>query len=197
MKSVFASVHWLRERLRAREDDEHGQAILRIAMLALVLGYLVAFRVAGDSAHVAKLGLGVALVLAVAHLVAICIWPAPSVARRVIAMLVDAVFISGALFLSGEFGVAIFFVYLFAAFGYGFRYGPAYLYAFQVLSLIGFSVVIWLAPWWHTHAAISFALLLTLSILPLYVATLVKRIESRIERGVEARMRELQRAASQ
>jgi two-component system, sensor histidine kinase RpfC len=198
MNVVLDRIRWLRERLRAREDDEHGQAILRIVILAIVLGCLAAaFHELSGSGHVATAGVGAALVLAVAQLVAICIWPGPSVARRVIGMVVDAVFISGALYLSGEVGVFIFFLYLFVAFGNGFRYGPAYLYAFQVLSLLGFSVVLWLAPWWHTHPTISFGLLVTLIILPMYVATLVKRIEAVTTKRIEARMRESKNVAGQ
>ena len=84
----------LRRRLKARADTEHEQAILRIVIVSLVLAYM-GFTFSpgntgpGHAEPLLVLGLAAALALAVAIFVGICIWPAPSVQRRVVGMLAD------------------------------------------------------------------------------------------------------------
>lgn len=79
--------------------------------------------------------------------------------------------------MTGELGVILVGVYLWVTFGNGFRYGKNYLFHSQALSLIGFFYTINVNPFWLQHKAISYSLLLMLAALPLYVATLITRIE--------------------
>lgn len=79
--------------------------------------------------------------------------------------------------MTGELGVILVGVYLWVTFGNGFRFGKKYLLHSQALSLIGFLYTINVNPFWLEHKAISYSLLLMLVALPLYVATLITRIE--------------------
>ena len=51
-------------------------------------------------------------------------------------MVADATTTTFCVYFSGDAGVAIFGVYLFITFGYGFRYGRVYLFACQDLCML-------------------------------------------------------------
>jgi two-component system sensor histidine kinase RpfC len=122
-------------------------------------------------------GLAAALVLAIALFVGICVSPAPSVARRVTGMLADAGAATFCMFLAGETGVSMIAVYLFITFGNGFRFGPSYLFACQALCILGFLAVLTFAPYWKVHAVTGWCLMIALVVLPLYVSTLLQRVQ--------------------
>jgi two-component system sensor histidine kinase RpfC len=172
----------LRGRLLARTDSEHEGAILRIVLVGLITAYMWG-RVSASSGPIREtdsillLGLAGFFILAIAIFAAICIWPASNIPRRVVGMLADAGAVTFALFLAGDSGVVLVGVYLFIIFGNGFRYGRNYLFLCQTLCLIGFVPVVMRAPWWRDQQQIGWGLLVSLIILPLYVSTLLKRIQ--------------------
>src|ERR1700676_3927763 len=184
LNPLLTRVKVLRRRLKARADTEHEQAILRILIVAVVLAYMGATY--SPSAAAAGLGhrellllegLAAALALALSLFVAICVWPAPNVPRRVLGMLADAGAATFFMFLAGESGVSMVGVYLFITFGNGFRYGLAYLFACQVLCLVGYWGVLRYATYWQAYQVAGGCLMLALIVLPVYVSTLLKRIE--------------------
>jgi two-component system, sensor histidine kinase RpfC len=183
----------LRARLLRRADGEHEQAILRIVIFGWVLAYIAAIYFPGDAVtgrgHGDLLllqGLMAALVVALVLFRAICVWPAPNVPRRVIAMVADAGAATFCMFLAGEAGVSMVGVYLFVIFGNGFRYGTRYLFACQALCLIGFIGVLLYVPFWQAHGVTGWCLMLTLLVIPLYVSTLLKRIQESRARTEQA-----------
>ena len=193
MNALLTRVKILRRRLKARADSEHEQAILRIVIVALVLAYMGATYSASDAVagtgHGELLllqGLAAALALALSLFVAICIWPASNVPRRVVGMLADAGAATFVMFLAGESGVSMVGVYLFITFGNGFRYGRAYLFACQGLCLLGYWGVLRFAPYWQAHQVAGWCLMVALVVLPVYVSTLLKRIEESRARAEEA-----------
>jgi two-component system, sensor histidine kinase RpfC len=80
------------------------------------------------------------------------------------------------MFLAGEAGVSMIGVYLFVIFGNGFRYGRNYLFACQLLCIVGFIAVLRFAPYWQEHQVADWSLMVMVIVLPLYVSTLLKRI---------------------
>jgi two-component system, sensor histidine kinase RpfC len=183
----------LRTRLVGRSDGEHEQAILRIVILALVLTYMAAIHFWGNRAtglgHGELLllqGLAAGVVLALVLFLAICIWPAPNVSRRVIGMAADAGAATFCMFLLGESGVSMVGVYLFIIFGNGFRYGRAYLFACQALCLLGYSAVLLFVPYWQGHRVAGLSLMVTLIVIPVYVSALLKRIQQSRARTEQA-----------
>src|SRR5271165_4098046 len=120
LQRVLQPLKPLRERLKARTDSEHEQAILRIVIVSLVL-VLMGFMYSSEGAGRGELafGLGADLILAVALFVGICFWPAPSIPRRITGMLADAGAATFVMFLTGESGVSMIGVYLFITLGNG------------------------------------------------------------------------------
>jgi two-component system sensor histidine kinase RpfC len=187
--SMFKS---LKARLQARDDSEHEQAALRIVIVGLVLAYMGLFH--GAPAKWSSLdwtiivGLSGFFALGVAILVAICIWPTKNIPRRLVGMLADNGGATWYMCLAGDYGFSMTGVFLFVTFGNGFRYGRRYLFASQILSLVGFAGVIWLVPYWAAHRAAGIGLLIALIVLPLYVSTLLKRIQEARSKAEEANL---------
>ena len=181
----------LRGRLRNRPDSEHEQAILRIVIVAVVLLYMAVTYVprsdaGGHSEILLVEGLAAALIFAIGLFAAICAGPSVNVPRRFVGMLADAGAATFCMFLAGESGVSMVGVYLFITFGNGFRYGRSYLFACQLLCLIGFTAVLMFAPYWNAHQVAGWGLMTALVVLPLYVSTLLKRIQEARQRAEEA-----------
>jgi two-component system sensor histidine kinase RpfC len=180
-----------RGRLRGRKDSEHEQALVRIVIASLVLAYMGHVHVPGPEAQgheqVALIwGVGAFLAFSTFLFGAIVLSPAINVHRRVLGMVMDAAMTTYCVALSGEVGVAIFGVYLFIIFGNGFRYGRAYLLGCQAMCLAGFLYVLLTSPFWESRAVSGWGLLVALIVLPLYVLTLLKRIEESRAKAEEA-----------
>jgi two-component system, sensor histidine kinase RpfC len=90
--------------------------------------------------------------------------------------------------LAGEYGFSMIGVLLFVTFGNGFRYGRRYLFLSQALSLLGFGCVLAFVPYWQTHRSAGIGLLIALIVLPLYVSTLLERIQEARSKAEEANL---------
>ena len=101
-------------------------------------------------------------------------------------MFADAGAATFCMFLAAESGVSMIGVYLFITFGNGFRYGRSYLFACQILCLIGYCAVLAYAPYWQAHSVAGWCLLVALVVLPLYVSSLLKRIQEARAKAEEA-----------
>jgi len=173
----------LQARLKARADSEHEQALIRIFIVAAVLG-LMLWRHSTSGLLLMVLQADLAVALAV--FVCICIWPAANVPRRVIGMLADVGTATAVMFLTTEIGYLMIGVYLFLIFGNGFRYGIAYLFACGLLCIAGFTAVLNYAPFWQPHLTAGICLMVALITLPLYVSHLLKAILRERVRAEEA-----------
>jgi two-component system, sensor histidine kinase RpfC len=182
----------LKRRLQTRGDSEHEQAGLRIVIVGLVLAYMALFHGAPskwtplDWTIIA--GLTGFFLLAIAIFVSICVWPTKNVARRLIGMVADNGGATWYMCLAGEYGFSMVGVFLFVTFGNGFRYGRRYLFTSQLLSLAGFVGVIWLVPYWQGHRSAGIGLLIALIVLPLYISTLLRRIQEARSKAEEANL---------
>ena len=188
---MFRIVRILRSRLARRPDSEHEQAILRIVIVALVFTYMATSYVPGrdDSRHTQLLllsTLATDLLFAFTIFAAICMWPASNVHRRLAAMVADAGTATIVVLLSGEAGVSMVGVYLFITFGNGFRFGRRYLFACQALCLAGFLIALLFTAYWQQHEVAGWSLFIALVVLPLYVSTLLTRIQEARAKAEEA-----------
>jgi len=182
----------LRERLQARTDSEHEEALLRIELVGLITLYMwwrvsASSKPIGEGDSILLTGLVGFFVLALAIFIAICIWPSANIPRRILGMFADVGLTTFALFLTGSSGVWLIGVYLFITFGNGFRYGSRYLFLCQTLCLIGFVPVAISAPWWRGEPTIGWGLMVSLLIVPFYVSTLLRRIKEARVTAEEAR----------
>ena len=185
-------LHRLRVRLAARPDSEHEQALLRIAIVGMFLAYMAgAHGWPGNwSAHDARVVaiLAAFLAAATAIFVAICLRPAANVPRRLFGMLADSLGCTWYMWVTGDYGFFVIGVYLFITFGNGFRYGRKYLFLCQALCLTGLIAVLGFSPYWQNHRIAGLGLLTALVVLPLYVSTLLNRIQEALARAEEANL---------
>ena len=183
----------LQARLNERADSEHEQATLRIVIVAAVLvymsvGYAPAQSENNQSYPLLLAVLAADLLFAFILFASICIWPSINVKRRIAGMLADAGTATVVVFVANEAGISMIAVYLFITFGNGFRYGRRYLFGCQVLCLIGFISALLFSPYWREHAVAGWCLVIALVVLPLYVSTLLKRIQEARARAEEANL---------
>lgn len=177
-------------RLSSRADTEHEQAILRLIISSVIIGYI--FSKLGGEVNPAGLAgwrwwLSSGYLLLSGLIFAwIVVDPRINVARRLIGAVADMAMSSYGMLVTGDVGTVVFGVYLFVTFGNGFRYGKPYLFFSQALSIIGFSLVLGLNPYWSTHFPMGIGLLMSLIVLPLYVSTLLTRITEARKRAEEA-----------
>ncbi len=169
---------------------ELEQSLLRVAIGGLVLLYLIfnMYRddqVTDEEEQVLWVAIGFFLfsIVLTAQVIAS---HRISVARRYLGMVADNGVTSYCLIQTGEPGAVIIGVYLFITFGNGFRYGRAYLHACQVMSLVGFALVIMLSDFWRAEMSLSVGIAISILVLPFYVGVLAQRITEAKRRADEA-----------
>jgi two-component system sensor histidine kinase RpfC len=104
--------------------------------------------------------------------------PEPHVARRAVALITDIGFLSLTLYAGGEHAAILFPIYLWATLGNGFRFGVGWLYAAMALSAACFLAVILVTPFWRDQTHLATGLLIGIVAVPLYAATLIKKLSS-------------------
>ena len=189
-RSLSAFLDSIRERLKKRPDSEHEQAALRVVIGSVVFAYLY-FSVSWDGVIQPSEWkfLFICLLLiapSLAILLSTIISPHSSAVRRYIGMGLDLGFTSYALYVLDDLGTPLVSLYLWVTFGNGFRYGARYLGAAAILSVCGFSFVLYASDYWAMHRAIGIGLLIGLIMLPLYVSALVRRLNAALKRAEEA-----------
>jgi two-component system, sensor histidine kinase RpfC len=180
----------LKARLASRADSEHEQSILRLIIGSVIIGYIFT-KLGGEVSPEGLAGWrwwisSGFLLLSLLIFVWIIVDPRVNVARRLLGATADMAMTGYGMLVTGEVGTVMFGVYLFVTFGNGFRYGKPYLFFSQFLSVVGFSLVLWLNPYWSTHPHMGVGLLASLIVLPLYVSTLLTRITEARNRAEEA-----------
>ena len=190
MSSFALPLRAIKDRLAGREDSEHEQALLRIVIVALVLTYMAVFHGwrnnwTDNDVEIVQVLSGF-LVIAIAIFAAICAFPEPNVHRRLVGMFADVAGCTWYMSVAEEYGFFVIGIFLFITFGNGFRYGRRYLFGCQLLSLLGLTGVLLLVPFWEERRIAGIGLLIALIVLPLYVSTLLKRIQEARDRAEEA-----------
>lgn len=180
----------LKERLRARADSEHEQALIRIAVCFAMYVYLLAIPHDPDQheaivfwvtvVFVVDLVVGTGIFLHILHR------PAINPARRVLAIVLDTTAINATILVGGPSASALYPLLLWIILGHGFRYGRPYLWIAATLSLALFSLVVAVSPDWRAIPALALALVGSLAILPVYFAVLLRKLTKAIARAEEA-----------
>lgn len=177
MRAVFAG---LRQRLSQRPDSEHGQAFVRIVMIALILCYvLLSSPRWGLPAE--QLQLVVVLILIAQGLSLVLmgwlLWrPARSDLRRIIGMVDDYALMAIAMSAIGEPMAPIYVVVMWVTVGNGMRYGNRYLWLAVAMATLSFGVTLTLCDYWQRNLGLGVGLLVGLAAIPLYFASLLKQL---------------------
>lgn len=177
---------------------ELEQALLRVILISIVaIGYSIAVRFYGVEAEE---GSATWPLFAVTAYLNFSIWLLLDILarggrlverpwRRILAAVADNSGCSFFIARMGSAGALVFGLYLFVAFGNGFRYGTRYLFASQVMAVIGFSWAIAVSDFWLEHLTIGMGLLLGLIVLPIYVGGLSHRLKIANRRSDETSTR--------
>jgi two-component system, sensor histidine kinase RpfC len=177
-------------RLRAREDSEHEQALVRIAVAFVMYLYLLAIPHAPEDHELIVRWVTVIfaadLVAAVGILAHIVRHPAVNPRRRLFAIFIDTLAPTSTMLVGGPSASALYPMLLWVILGHGFRYGRPYLWAAAGLALVMFGTVVIVSPEWREIPALAGALVASLVILPIYFAVLLRKLTNAIARAEEA-----------
>ncbi len=174
------------KRFATRQDNELEQAAIRLLLAILLNIYVMLMANYHQVGMDLRLTMGSMLPVSLAFLGWIWLAPRPHPLRRTLGILYDLGITTLAMTQAGEVAAPLYGFYLWVTFGNGFRYGHRYLYIATLFSVIGFSLVLYASPYWNRHEMLGIGLLLALIVLPLYVATLLKRLHHAIEEAKEA-----------
>ena len=166
-------------RLRGRPDSEHEQAMIRIIIVGLLFTYLWAAGALTDT----HLDVRISAFLAGGYLFVSCLYLALSSfgrarrpLRRLTAMVTDFGMISAFMHFGGAEAAPFYPIYLWVAFGNGFRYGLVYLAASVSAAVAGFLIVVLTTAFWRDQLPLSLGLLAAIAILPSYAASLIRKL---------------------
>ena len=111
--------------------------------------------------------------------------------RYALAIVTDSVALSYIIYINGEYGLALYPIYLWIAFGHGLRYGRYYLLACSAANVIGFTIVYQAQPYLNSHTYIFLWFTAGIIMLPLYGSMLygsiyLKKLKSALEKSEAA-----------
>jgi two-component system sensor histidine kinase RpfC len=179
--------------LRLRRHDqlgrEQGQTVVRVAILAILIAYLVATHFPIDfSAGVPTWLLVVCgyFLLATAVMVLAFRDVLGARVRRTVTAIADMATISYLLIATGESGIPFFVLYLWVTLGNGFRFGTGAMLGSALLAVLGFSVVVAVSELWQGQVMLSVGVLVGLILIPGYTAHLLRQLHQARQRAEEA-----------
>jgi two-component system sensor histidine kinase RpfC len=187
---------WLRSRLAQRTDSEHGQAMVRLAVLLVVLLYLklsgvrdsMPVDIYRDVLAMVAIGFSIGAAL-LGWLIA---RPARSHLRRGIGMVADYGLMAAAMVRMGEPLAWVYVILMWVTVGNGLRFGNRYLAVAVVAATAAFGYVISVTPYWLGNRVLAVGLLLGLVAVPLYLSGLLRALTRATEearRASEAKSR--------
>lgn len=179
----------LGEVLARGEASEREQAFLRV-VIGLI--FFVYFGLAGS--HLSPSGwmpslpvaTGLFFAFAVVLFTGVIAGLGPTVARRGLGIVGDMAGITYGLWLGGEVASPLIAIYLWVTMGNGFRFGIPYLLASAALSLVSFSIVFVTSEFWSQHTLISTSVFILLTVLPVYIAVLLGKLNRAMHAAQEA-----------
>ncbi len=118
--------------------------------------------------------------------------PEVSTPRRIMAMLIDLGSLSYCLHAGGQSTSILFPVYLWVIFGNGFRFGNRFQFGATFVSLIGFTLMFFYTPFWHSSPQLAIGLFIGLAAIPTYAAKLIRdlnRAKAAAEHASKAKSR--------
>jgi two-component system, sensor histidine kinase RpfC len=197
VSDIRAAAGWVRSRLSNRPDSEHGQALVRLSVLLVVLIYMLARRLiildhddAASSAVLLMVATG--FVVGTGILVAILRNPVVSHQRRAVGMLSDYGLMAAAMIYYSQPLAWVYVLVMWVTVGNGLRYGAVYLRSAVTMAVVSFGAVIALSGYWQANMSLAIGLLLGLAAIPLYLAGLLRaltRATEEAKRASEAKTR--------
>ena len=170
----------LKQRLAQRPDSEHGQAIVRIALITLILMYVLMPGPRHDLPPAQYHGVLAIVLTGLTLSLGLFGWllwrPGRSDPRRVAGMLADYGLIAAGMVQMGEPLAWVYIVVMWVTVGNGMRFGNNYLYVAVAMAMVSFGSTALLTPYWGQNARLAFGLWLGLAAVPLYFSTLLRQL---------------------
>ena len=182
----------LSNRLSRRTDSEHEQAIVRIVIGLLVYIYIFSSAYVSllkDPRHLFTLEISAIIFIAFSIIlfISIIVWPGESPWRRILGMSGDLGGISFLISQSAyQSGFPLLGIYLWVTMGNGFRYGLNYLFLATIMSVTGFTALLFTSNFWSSHFTFWVGGLIMLAALPTYMAALLTKLNAATDRANEA-----------
>ncbi len=175
-----ALLHRLRTRLQQRGDTEHGQQIVRIILIVLILAYVLLPQVRNDLPPVQYTGV-LAIVLTGLSLSLLMfgwlLWrPGRSDPRRILGMLADYGLIAAGMVQMGEPLAWVYIVVMWVTVGNGMRFGNNYLYLAVAMAMLSFGCTALFTDYWQRNSGLALGLWLGLAAVPLYFSSLLRQL---------------------
>jgi two-component system sensor histidine kinase RpfC len=184
---VTRALDWLRARLRARPDSEHGQAAVRMGALAVVLVYLVSgggrqSRAWDDVMAMVAVGFVIGSVI----LAWLLISPGRSHPRRLLGMVADYGLMCAAMVRMGEPIAWVYVLIMWVTVGNGLRFGSRYLAGAVAAAMTAFGIVLWQSAYWRGNLPLGVGLLIGLFAIPMYLTGLLRALTRATEEARRA-----------
>ena len=174
--------------LRKFSEAEHGPVFNRATIGVVISLYLISPWFTGsDQYHEQILAIAIAYIsIAILLLGSVLVYPEISRMRRIVGAVADIAAVSLILYVTGEAAMPLVAVYLWVIVGYGFRYVLKYLILTTLLSLTGFTLVLWYGGMWQVSMNFSITMLIMLTLIPFYLGLLIKRLQNAINQARDA-----------
>ena len=171
----------IRSRLANRPDTEHEQALVRLAVGSVFFLYLMPKALKepegfGGINHQFLAVMVLFIVVSLLIFASVLMQRNVSVVRRIFGACLDSSAVSYFMCEMDINGAPLFLAYIWATLGNGFRYGPSYLISSLAFNVAGFSLVLWLSPFWSQYTIAGIGMMIGMTALSLYVLSLVKRM---------------------
>src|SRR4051812_21407270 len=187
LQSPRAMGRSLKARLQARPDTEHEQALIRLAVGAILFVYLLPGAFIDGQQHETDLlylgGMLAFLAAAAGIFGSILMSPGISPTRRVLGAGIDAAATGFFMIAAGIHALPLFLVYVWITLANGFRYGQGYLLTSLGFSIFSFALVIGFSPFWRENPYVGLGLISALAVLSVYVVSLVRRMSAAVARA--------------
>ncbi|MEL1264549.1 ATP-binding protein [Pseudoxanthomonas putridarboris] len=187
---------WVKNRLANRPDSEHGQALVRIGVISIILAYALlpssrAALPAGEHGIVLAIVLS-GLVNGMGIFAWLLVQPGKSHARRALGMVADYGLLAAAMIGMGEPLSWAYVVLMWITVGNGLRYGNRYLVVAVGMASAAFACVVGMSDYWTRNLTLGIGLVLGLIAVPMYLSGLLRdltRATDEARRANEAKSR--------
>jgi len=161
---------------------ETEQALIRVVFVSFITLYLLV----NHSSFEPVLLCLIYLCLGFLMLYNILQNPQKNEKRQWTAMVMDITATSLEQMISGAMAGVFIGIYLWLIIGYGLRYGTKFFKGCYVFSLIGFSLTLYLNPYWNQHQHLAYGFLLTLLLIPPHALRLLVSLEKATKEAGQA-----------
>ena len=160
---------------------ELEQAFLRLILVlfGMVYGIIVAYRGVFEDGYLTPVVIlgGVYVIFSFVSILHVYARPEGRIWRHSAYMSIDILVTSIVIHNFGMYGVPFFVFYVWLTVGNGFRYGYREMILCAILSLSGFVCVLLSTQYWQDEYLLSITGIMLLSIVPIYVAIMLKRLQ--------------------